>query len=224
MVVLASFASFMAMSKNLPLCIMARMIDAVIFDLFGTLIHLRRDTHPYLQFCRAIGDFTRIRDSLIVDAPTLADFCDHLDISHPPNLADIQRDLDADIDSAALFPDSLPALQSLRDHGLRTALISNLASPYRRVVDILNLEPQFDTILYSCDAGLAKPAPDIYRDALSKLNTPAESTLMVGDSKRSDVDGPMAVGIHGVLIDRNGKSSGDSVLRALTDVTSYLGS
>ena len=32
------------------------MIDAVIFDLFGTLIHLQRDTNPYLQLCRAIGD------------------------------------------------------------------------------------------------------------------------------------------------------------------------
>ncbi|EMI19454.1 Haloacid dehalogenase-like hydrolase domain protein [Rhodopirellula maiorica SM1] len=200
------------------------MIDAVIFDLFGTLIHLPRDTNPYLQLCRAIGDSTRIRDSLVVDAPTLADFCDHLDVSHPQNLTDIQRDLDADVDNAARFADSLPALQSLRDRGLRTALISNLASPYKRAVDLLNLEPLFDTILYSCDVGLAKPNPDIYRHALSKLNTTAESTLMVGDSQRSDVDGPMAVGIRGFLIDRNGQSSGDSVLRALTDVTSYLGS
>ena len=200
------------------------MIDAVIFDLFGTLIHLPRDTNPYLQLCRAIGDSSRIRQSLVVDAPTLADFCDHLGVSHPPNLPDIQRDLETDIDRAETFPETLAVLQTLRERGLRVALISNLASPYKRAVVRLNLESYFDTILYSCDLGIAKPDPEIYRDALSKLNATADSTLMVGDSRRSDVDGPMAVGIHGFLIDHNGESSGDSILRALTDVTSYLGS
>ena len=198
------------------------MFDAVIFDLFGTLIHLPRDTNPYLQLCRVIGNAKRLRESLIVDAPTLTDFCDYLAVSHPPNLADIQRDLDTDIDNAALFSDSLPALQSLRDRGLRTALISNLASPYKRAVARLELESCFDAILYSCDLGIAKPHPDIYNTALDRLGATSESTLMVGDSQRSDVDGPMACGIRGYLIDRDGNSSGNSVLRALTDITSNL--
>ena len=200
------------------------MIDAVIFDLFGTLIHLPRDTNPYLQLCRAIGDSSRIRESLVVDAPTLADFCDHIGVSHPTTLSDIQRDLDADIDNASVFPESLQTLNDLCDRGLRLALISNLASPYKRAVTNLNLDSHFDAILYSCDLGIAKPNPDIYTAALSQLDASPESTLMVGDSQRSDVDGPMACGIRGLLIDRDGKSSGDSVLRALTDVTSYLSS
>ena len=200
------------------------MIDAVIFDLFGTLIHLPRDTKPYLRLCRAIGDSSQIRESLVVNAPKLEDFCDHLGVSHPSNLPDIQRDLEADIDRAETFPESVTALQTLRERGLRVALISNLASPYKRAVVQLDLESYFDTILYSCDIGIAKPDPAIYCDALARLNVTPESTLMVGDSQRSDVDGPMAVGIRGFLIDRNGQSSGDSVLRALTDVTSHLGS
>ena len=200
------------------------MIDAVIFDLFGTLIQLARDTNPYLQFCRAIGDSNAIRESLVVDAPTLADFCDHLRVSHPSNLTDIQRDLDYDIDSAVVFPDALPTLRSIRDRGLRIALISNLASPYKLAVGRLDLESHFDAILYSCDLGIAKPNPDIYHAALSQLRTTAASTLMIGDSQRSDVAGPMSCGIRGFLIDRDGKSSGDSVLRALTDITSHLSS
>ena len=200
------------------------MIEAVIFDLFDTLIHLKRDTNPYLQLCRTIGDSSRIRESLVVDAATLADFCDHLGVSHPPNLSTIQRDLDADIDHAETFPDSLAALHALRERGLRVALISNLASPYKRAVVRLELESHFDAILYSCDLGFAKPDPNIYLDALMKLNASAESTLMVGDSQRSDVDGPMAVGIRGLLIDRHGQCDGESVLRELTDITSYLGS
>ena len=200
------------------------MIDAVIFDLFGTLIHLPRDTNPYLQLLRAIGNSKRIRESLVVDAPTLADFCDHLGVVHPSKLAEIQRDLESDIDSAAVFLDSLPTLRSIRDRGLRIALISNLASPYKLAVDRLDLESHFDAILYSCDLGIAKPNPDIYRAALSQLGTTAGSTLMVGDSQRSDVDGPMSCGIRGFLLDRDVKFSGDSVLHALADVMSHLGS
>jgi HAD superfamily hydrolase (TIGR01509 family) len=200
------------------------MIDAVIFDLFGTLVHLPRDTNPYLQLCREIGDSSRIRESLVVDAPTLADFCDHIGVSHPATLSDIQRDLDADIDNASVFPESLQTLNDLRDRGLRVALISNLASPYKRAVTCLNLDSHIDAILYSCDLGIAKPNPDIYTAALSQLDSSPESTLMIGDSQRSDVDGPMACGIRGLLIDRDGKTAGDSVLRALTDVTSYLSS
>lgn len=85
----------------------------------------------------------------------------------------------------------------------------------------INQQP---AILYSCDLGIAKPNPDIYRAALTQLGSLPESTLMVGDSRRSDVDGPLVCGIRGLLLDRDGKSSGDSVLRALSDVTSYVSS
>jgi HAD superfamily hydrolase (TIGR01549 family) len=158
----------------------------------------------------------------VVDAPTLADFCDHVGVTHPPHLADIQRDVDADIDDAYVFADTLPTLRAIRDRGLRVTLTSNLASPYKRAVTRLTLDSHFDAILYSCDLGIAMHDPAIYRAALSQLGSPPESTLMVGDNQRSDVDGPMACGIRSLLLDRDGESSGDSVLRALSDVTSHL--
>lgn len=198
------------------------MINAVIFDLFGTLIHRPRGTSPYLQLCRAIGDCSRIRESLVVNAPTLADFCDHLGVAHPSRLALIQRDLDADIDSVSIFPDTLPTIRDIRNRGLRVALVSNLASPYKRAVNRLHLEPYFEAILYSCDLGVAKPHADIYLAALSQLGSLPETTLMVGDSQRADVDGPMLCGIRGLLLDRDGNSSSDSALGSLTDVAIHL--
>ncbi len=200
------------------------MIDAVIFDLFGTLIHLTRDTHPYLKLCRAIDSARRLRESQTIDAPTLADFCDHLGSPPPANIADLQRDLDRDVDLAALFDDSLTALSGLREHGITIALISNLASPYRTAFHNLSLGRYFDHVVFSCDVGLAKPNPEIYRLALDTLGVDASNTIMVGDKHRPDVAGPMTCGIRGYLIDRDGKSSSDSVLRSLTDVMSHLGS
>lgn len=203
---------------------MGLMTDAVIFDLFGTLIHLPRDTNPYLQFCRAIGDSSRIRESLVVDAPTLASFCDHLGVPHPANLADIQRELDADIDAAALFPDTIPTLNSLRDRDIRIAVISNLASPYKRTFTQLGLDAYTDAVIYSCDVGFVKPDARIYHAALTAFDVAPSNALMVGDSQRCDVDGPTACGVRGFLLDRHGKSSGDSSMRALSDVTSVLSS
>ena len=200
------------------------MIDAVIFDLFGTLINLTRNTHPYLKLCRATNSGRRLRESQTVDAPTLADFCNHLGEPFPANIADLQRDLDLDVELAALFDDSLPALGGLRERGIKIALISNLASPYRTAFHTLGLAQYFDHIVFSCDVGLAKPNPAIYRLALDALSVDASNAIMVGDKHRADVAGPMACGVRGYLVERDGESSGDSVLRSLTDVMSHLGS
>lgn len=198
------------------------MPSTVIFDLFGTLIRLTRDTHPYLKLCRATNSGRRLRESLTVDAPTLGDFCDHLAQPHPSNMVDLQRDLDVDVASASLFDDSLPALIGLRDLGVTMALISNLASPYKAAFRNLGLGRYFDHVVFSCDVGLAKPDPDIYRLAIAKLGIDATDAIMIGDKHRADVAGPMVCGIRGFLIDRDGKSSGDSVLRSLTDVALHL--
>ena len=159
-----------------------------------------------------------------MDAATLADFCDHLAEPHPPTIADLQRDLNHDVDSAELFEDTLPALTELHELGISMALISNLATPYKITLSNLGLDHFFDCIVFSCDAGIAKPNPAIYQLAIHSLGIDANGAMMVGDKYRADVAGPMACGIRGLLIDRDGKTSGDSVLRSLTDVTSYLGS
>lgn len=51
---------------------------------------------------------------------------------------------------------------------------------------------------------LGKPAGLFYRSALEVLGTAPESTLMVGDDIRADVDGAQQVGLKGLLV-RTGK-------------------
>ena len=200
------------------------MPTVVIFDLFGTLIRLKRDTHPYLKLCQATNSLRKIRESLVVNAPMLTDFCDQLALPHPPNIADLQCELDRDVKSASLFDNSMTTLIELRERCIKIALISNLASPYRKAFHNLELEHFFECVIFSCDVGLAKPNPEIYRLVLERLNVDANSVIMVGDKHRADVDGPMTCGIRGFLINRDGESSGDSDLRALTDVLSLLDS
>ena len=101
-----------------------------------------------------------------------------------------------------LFEDSLPTLIKLKGKGIKTGLISNLASPYKRPVKDLGLEKYFDVIVFSCDEGVAKPDASIYKFALEQLGSSSAEALMIGDSYRSDVEGALTVGMTGVQLVR----------------------
>ena len=49
-------------------------------------------------------------------------------------------------------------------------MISNLATPFKAPVAALGLADAFDAAAYSCDEGLTKPDPDIYRRVLVHLD------------------------------------------------------
>lgn len=137
-------------------------------------------------------------------------------------MAEIEHELAADVAKAALFHDTVSTLQNLRERGVRLGLISNLASPYKLPFFALGLDANFDAMIFSCDIGVTKPDPSIYQQILAELSVDADDALMVGDSKRCDVDGPEACGIRGFLLDREGKSSDGSCLESLSDVTTIL--
>lgn len=194
------------------------MPSVVIFDLYGTLIRLSRDSRPYLHLCRSCGVLHRLRLSLSVHAPTLEDFCIALGVSCPSNLGQLQSDLDKDIDSAKLFDDVIPTLDVLREKQISLALISNLASPYKQPFFELGLDRYFECAVFSCDIGVAKPAAAIYQSVLAYHGITANDAMMVGDNHRADVSGPSACGIRGYHIDRQHRCQDKASLRTLKDV------
>ncbi len=110
------------------------------------------------------------------------------------------------------------------------ALISNFDyAPY--VHDLMvrwELEPFFDTILVSDAVGVKKPHPDIFRQALQRLELSPEQTIHVGDS-REDVEGALGAGIRPVWIDRQRKNRwqadpnmGVTRISALTEIFELL--
>ncbi|MBI1249120.1 HAD-IA family hydrolase [bacterium] len=192
--------------------------QAVIFDLFGTLIQLTRHTRPYLRLCRSVNAANRLRESLVVDKPTLADFCEYLGVEKPPFLNELQADLDQDIAAAVGFCDTVATLQELRERGIRIAVVSNLASPYKQAFYRLGLNNLIDATIFSCDVGKSKPDPRIYDAALKALHAKPEESIMVGDSQVADVDGPMACGIRGYLLKRDGRHADAERLAKLSDM------
>lgn len=201
------------------------MIEAVIFDLYGTLIRLDRDTGPYLRFARLVRpDDPRsvVRQSLLTDARGLGDLAARLGVPPPPGIAGLEDDLERDLRSARSFDDAAEALARLRDRGLKLGLISNLASPYKEPFYRHGLDAHFDAALFSCGAGLRKPEPEIYLRMAGELGVSPGGAVMVGDSPRSDRDGAMAAGMAAILLRRGGEGRAGRSIATLGELPAEL--
>ena len=82
----------------------------------------------------------------------------------------------------AVYPDTLSVLKSLRQNGIRTAVVSNIAWDIRTVLT----GSEVDEFVLSFEVGAAKPDPRIFASALDLLGVSAEESLMVGDSEEND--------------------------------------
>ena len=102
-----------------------------------------------------------------------------------------------------LYEDALPVLDELRAHGLMLGLVSNGIRDLTEFVAHHGLD--VDAIVDSRTHGYVKPHPTIFQAALDRLGVRAEDAAMVGDSLAEDVDGASALGMRGILVDREGR-------------------
>ena len=82
----------------------------------------------------------------------------------------------------AVYPDTVSVLKSLRQNGIHTAVVSNIAWDIRPVLEAAAV----DEFMLSFEVGAAKPDPRIFTSALDRLGVRAEEALMVGDSEEND--------------------------------------
>jgi len=102
------------------------------------------------------------------------------------------------------FEDVVPALARLHERGYRLGILSNLRRDMTLLSQQLGLAPYLDFCISSTEAGAEKPHPPIFLAALKRASVAPGEAVHVGDQHRSDVLGARAVGIHPVLIDRDG--------------------
>lgn len=198
------------------------MIAAVIFDLYGTLLWHPGGSQQYYQLARRNpSGNTRLalETALTSRNPMLDDFASNIGLPPQDDISTLEADLQNDIARIHSFVDAVPTLVALKQRGLLTAVISNLATPYKEPFFKQKLNDLIDVTVFSCDCGMLKPNPEIYRLALEQLGTMASNTIMVGDSFKSDVDGPGKMGIGGIHLVRSGDSSpAKCVISSLHDV------
>ena len=216
-------------------------IQAVVFDLDGTLLDRRRSFERFVrdqwdrfEFLQPVDQAQYVQTLVERDrdgyAPRKELFTGMVaQFELPSGLAEtLLNDYRAGFPSACLlFPDAAQTLSSLRASGLKLGLITNGSVRMQgRKLECLALSPMFDTILISDAEGVSKPDPRIFRRALERLNADPAQAVFVGDHPEIDVAGARAAGIRAIWRrDPNvsGVVEADAVIDELADLLALFG-
>ena len=99
-----------------------------------------------------------------------------------------------------VYADVVPTLQKWQEQGIELGIISNFDSRIYSVVEALALRHFFDSITISSAVSAAKPAQQIFLSALAKHKCQPQQAWHIGDSRREDYQGAIAVGMQGFLV------------------------
>ncbi|HEV8450056.1 MAG TPA: HAD family hydrolase [Gaiellales bacterium] len=196
---------------------------AVLFDAFGTLIELDRPAARLqaavrMRLERGISH-RQAADAMRAELTHYAANCYRA--RDQATLLHLQREcaaivlghlgLDAE-EAAALavlsdaiafraYPDAPPALRTVGELGLATAVVSNGDCSLPGALHSSGID--VDVVVDSATGGAAKPDPAIFELALQRLGVDAAAALHVGDVPELDGEGARAAGIDVVIVDRS---------------------
>lgn len=194
-------------------------IQAILFDLDSTLCQPRRspDTMVAEAFDRAnVEPYCTAADLSAVTSESLAADADSEIEYYTLSFAAAAEQTGADPEDAPAIAHAynaigghsdvefLPGAEAvLRDveETYALGLVTNgLKEIQQQKVATLGIEDIFDTLVFATPENGYKPDPDLFKRALSDLNTTPEKTVHVGNSRVADVAGAHAVGIHAIWI------------------------
>jgi putative hydrolase of the HAD superfamily len=192
--------------------------QAVVFDLFGTLVPpFRKSEHTLaIQKCarileidfedchrlwvesfpqRSVGEFASVAENFgWIVQQTGAEPSDE-------SLAQAAKDY-ARFTAHGLEPldGVLDTLRQLRDSGLRLGLLTNCAPDVPEILPETPLGRCFDATVYSCVAKAVKPAREVYELVVRSLDFDPDRILYVGDGSDGELTGAAAVGMRPLLV------------------------
>jgi putative hydrolase of the HAD superfamily len=193
--------------------------DAVVFDLFGTLI----DTFTFDDYHETIAEMADALDASF--EPFLAAWIESFrpriigDFkSTTENIRHIAGDIGISPTEEQLTaveelrhrwtrewitprPDAIATLERLRELGHRIGLISDCSIEVPSVWPETDFPPYFDATVFSASVGMKKPDPRIYQLACKQLGVEPDRCLYVGDGSSRELTGAKEVGMTPVLIE-----------------------
>jgi putative hydrolase of the HAD superfamily len=125
-----------------------------------------------------------------------------------------------------LFPGAHNAIDALKGHGVKLALITNGAADTQRAkIERFALAHRFDHIQIEGEHGFGKPEEKAYLHAMQTLGVTARDTWMVGDNLEWEVEAPQRLGIYAIWMDAHGdglpagsRIRPDRIIRSLSEL------
>jgi putative hydrolase of the HAD superfamily len=192
--------------------------EAVIFDLFGTLV----DIFSYTEYRATLEEmavalkipptdfmdiwFNTVHERALGLFPTIT-----------AHIGDICRRLGVHVESAdmekaaqikllhtlkALRPrhEALETLNTLHSLGLKLGLLSDCSVEIPHIWSDTPFDRYIDAAVFSCDVTMKKPDPRVYHLICNRLHVDAETCLYVGDGGSYELTGALGVGMDAVCI------------------------
>lgn len=192
-------------------------IDAVVFDLFGTLVPpfstlgYSAVTREMATVCGVSADsfeeaWIAAYPERDIGAATPADqlvtICSHLGCDIEESIVEKAMDLRIAFFQRTLQPrpETVDVLRSLREGGLKVGLVSDCSSEAPLVWPTTPMASLVDAAVFSCQAGCHKPDPKIYALVTEALGAMPSRCIYVGDGGSSELSGAERVGMTPVLL------------------------
>jgi len=104
----------------------------------------------------------------------------------------------------SVFDGAWQLLESMKDAGLRTVIISNAVwrtnADYLRDFTRLGLKDCVDAVVSSVDAGVRKPSPAFWQIAIAEAGCGPEHILVIGNSETNDIRPAHALGLRSIRV------------------------
>ena len=200
-----------------------RRYDAVLFDLFGTLVETVSPDDYGTMLAAVAADLDAPLD------PFTYAWRESLEERESGHLGPIESILGTTAYRAGVEPrddaiatasetwlgharrwltprtHTVATMQAFRDAGTRIGLVSNCSAEAATVWPETLLAPMVDHPTFSCDVGAMKPDPAIYHRTCEALDVRPERCVFVGDGGARELTGADALGMHAVLLRVNGE-------------------
>jgi putative hydrolase of the HAD superfamily len=111
-----------------------------------------------------------------------------------------------------IYEDTNPALALLSKSYSLGLLTNGAPDLQRRKIEGAGIRGFFDQVLVSGDIGIGKPDRRIFEMILTRLNAGPETSLMIGNSLITDVQGAQGAGMRAAWLNRSGKARDDSII------------
>jgi putative hydrolase of the HAD superfamily len=112
---------------------------------------------------------------------------------------------------ANLYSDARMCLDELKGDHLKLGVLTNHVSEQsaRELLARAGVLGYFETVLASGTERVAKPDPEFFRRGVQKLKAEPHETLYVGDQPNTDVRAAEKAGLHGLWLHRDGTGYGE---------------